>query len=113
MIIDTSGFCSNELRKLGLLLNFAASTYGIDSDQLQCGVNQSSGNTWIWSEDWNYSLFIRISGNDTIEVCYSDLNNGEEYFFKAPNNILSLEAEISLIQDAIKEGDEETLADYR
>jgi hypothetical protein len=112
MIIDTSGFCSNELRKLGILLTFASEHYGIDSAELQCGVNQNSGNTWIWSEDWNYSLFIRICGNDQIEVCFTD-NQGEEYFFEAPNNPITLQETITIIQEAIREGDEDVLVEYR
>jgi hypothetical protein len=49
----------------------------------ECRVNQNSGNTYLWLEQYPVSLYLPISFdgpiNENIWVLYSDAMNGEEY----------------------------------
>lgn len=46
----------------------------------QAGVNQNSGNVWIWSEDWSGCVYCSI-GFD-VAWCYSCPDCGEEHDFE-------------------------------
>lgn len=46
----------------------------------QAGVNQSSGNVWVWSDDWPGCVYCSL-GFD-VAWSYSCGNCGEEYDFK-------------------------------
>ena len=67
--LDRLALCIQAVRKAGL---------SIDKDA-QAGVNQSSGNVYIWSEDWPGCVYCSI-GMD-IAWSYSCPNCGEEFDF--------------------------------
>lgn len=46
----------------------------------QAGVNQSSGNVWVWSEDWPGCVYCSIGFDVT--WCYSCPDCGEEHDFE-------------------------------
>lgn len=53
---------------------------GLSTDKYtQAGVNQSSGNVWVWSEDWAGCVYCSI-GFD-VAWCYSCPECGEEHDF--------------------------------
>ena len=53
---------------------------GLKTDKYtQAGVNQSSGNVWVWSEDWQGCVYCSI-GFD-VAWSWSCPNCGEEYEF--------------------------------
>lgn len=45
----------------------------------QAGINQSSGNVWVWSEDWTGCVYCSIGFN--VAWSYSCPDCGEEYDF--------------------------------
>ncbi len=63
-----------------------ADMLGYPHEGRQYGYNDMHGNTYVWSEDANYSIFISDFHGGEIEFCYSDYNDGEE--------LLMTEAEI-------------------
>jgi hypothetical protein len=73
----TSNLCSNATRKIGLLIT-KASELGMD---LSCyGVadeNTSSGNVYLWLEDYPFTLYIGL-GSDSIYALWTNSNDGEE-----------------------------------
>lgn len=69
--------CSNALRKAALLIT-KASDLGMNiSGYGEIGENQSSGNVYMWLEDYPFTLYIGL-GSDTIYANWSNPNNGEE-----------------------------------
>jgi hypothetical protein len=88
MNINTENMCSNEIRKIGLLLN-EASRLGMDLGGYgETGVNQSNGNVYLWLEDYPFALFIDL-GSDDIQACWTDSNNGNEEFTETTNMSLN------------------------
>ena len=73
----TSNLCSNATRKVGLLIT-KASELGMD---LSCyGVadeNTSSGNVYLWLEDYPFTLYIGL-GSDSIYAVWTNSDNGDE-----------------------------------
>jgi hypothetical protein len=69
--------CNNAYRKVALLVT-KASDLGMD---LSCyGVadeNQTSGNVYLWLEDYPFTLYIDL-GSDDINACFTDVETGEE-----------------------------------
>lgn len=69
MEIKTENMCSNEIRKVALIMTRVTEKLGWDlSGYGQTGVNTSSGNTYVWLEDYPVTPYIGLSGDD--EVCY-------------------------------------------
>jgi hypothetical protein len=69
MEIKSEKMCSNEIRKVGLIITRISEKLGWDvSGYGQADVNQSSGNTYVWLEDYPVTPYISLSGDD--EVCY-------------------------------------------
>lgn len=95
--------CSNELRKVALLIT-KASELGMDlSSYGELGVNQSNGNVYLWNENYNFSLFIDL-GDDTIQACWTNFNNGDEEIIDATNESLySLEDWVRNNQNKMEE----------
>ena len=78
MEITNKNLCSNELRKIALLMT-KASDLGMDiSGYGVADVNQYSGNTYLWLEDYPFTLFITL-GDDSIWANWSSPMNGEEH----------------------------------
>ena len=78
MKITTHTMTSNEIRKIALILTKAADM-GMDiAGYGEAAVNQSSGNVYLWLEDYPFTLYIGPSGGDRIYACWSNPENGEE-----------------------------------
>ena len=83
---------------------------GLSIDQYtQAGVNQSSGNVWIWSEDWPGCVYCSI-GFD-VAWSYSCSYCGEEYDFDTYREMEQFAARMNDHHDgrcdACREDDEE------
>jgi hypothetical protein len=69
--------CSNEARKIGMLITKAAEL-GMDvSGYGNADVNLNSGNVYLWLEDYGFTLYIGLN-SDEIFASWSDPENGEE-----------------------------------
>jgi len=72
-----SNLCSNATRKIGLLIT-KASDLGMDiSGYGFADENTSSGNVYMWLEDYPFTLYIGL-GSDTIYALWTNPNDGEE-----------------------------------
>jgi len=70
---------SNEIRKAALLIT-RADELGLDLGGYgDVAVNPSSGNVYLWLEDYAFTLFISPGGSDTIWANWSDPYDGEEH----------------------------------
>lgn len=49
--------------RLADCINFAAKNNIAIEEDTQSGVNQNSGNVWLWSEEWSYSILQDIGFN--------------------------------------------------
>ena len=67
--LDRLALCIQAVRKAGLSIDKYA----------QAGVNQSSGNVYIWSEDWSGCVYCSIGMG--VQWSYSCPNCGEEFDF--------------------------------
>ena len=73
----SQNLCSNALRKVALLIT-KASDLGMNiSGYGEAGENQTSGNVYLWLEDYPFTLYIGL-GSDTIYANWTNTNNGEE-----------------------------------
>jgi len=78
MQITSDTMCANEIRKAALLITKAAEI-GMDiSGYGHSAANPYSGNTYLWLEDYPFTLYIGPSGGDTIFAVWSNPDNGEE-----------------------------------
>ena len=78
MTIDFEGMVPNERRKTVKLMQTALDL-NIDLDEyVECGVNQNSGNVWLMHYDYNFVLYIPVSGDD-VWVMTTDNLTGEEF----------------------------------
>ena len=78
MEITTKEMCSNEIRKIGIIIS-KLSELGWQVDGYgQGAVNQSSGNTYVWLQDYPVTPYIGLNDD---EVCFlfSCPNCGEEW----------------------------------
>lgn len=89
MEINNKNLSQFQWQKIGFLIS-EASKLGIDcSGYGFADINNNSGNTYLWLEDYNFSLYIppfcrdktsnELTKHD-IEVCYSCPIDGEEEF---------------------------------
>lgn len=70
---------SNEIRKAARLIT-RADELGMDLGGYgEAAVNPSSGNTYLWLEDYPFALFISPGGSDTIWALWSDPYDGDEH----------------------------------
>jgi len=65
------------LEEVAKLVKYA-DMVGYPYEGRQYGYNDTHGNTYIWSEWANYSIFISDFHGGEIEFCYTDYNDGEE-----------------------------------
>ena len=68
--LDRLALCIRAVRKAGLSIDKYA----------QAGINQGSGNVYVWSEDWAGCVYCSI-GLD-VAWSYSDPDDGEEFDFE-------------------------------
>jgi hypothetical protein len=72
-----SNLCSNATRKIGLLIT-KASDLGMDiSGYGVADENQSSGDVYLWLEDYMFTLYIGL-GSDDVYALWSNPNDGEK-----------------------------------
>lgn len=72
-----SDLCSNAIRKVALLIT-KASDLGMDvSGYGEAAENQTSGNVYLWLEDYSFTLYISL-GSDDVWASWSNPNDGEE-----------------------------------
>lgn len=80
MEIKTENMCSNEVRKIGIILSRVAEKLGWDVSGYGCGsVNENSGNTYVWLEDYRVTPYIDLSGDDKVNYLFSCPECGEEW----------------------------------
>lgn len=81
MEINSKNMCAWELQKAGYLIMIAGQL-GMDvSGYGECSVNPNSGNTYIWLEGYNFTLYMPIScelKKSDIWVVWTDPEDGEE-----------------------------------
>ena len=69
--LDKANFLIQTARKLGMNLK----GYG------EVSVNQNSGYTYLWSEDYPFTLYMPIScelDKESVYVLYTNMENGDE-----------------------------------
>ena len=72
-----SNLCSNAVRKIALLIT-KASDLGMDiSGSGVASENQTSGNVYLWLEDYSFTLYIGL-GSDTVYASWTNWDNGDE-----------------------------------
>jgi hypothetical protein len=87
MEINNKNLCNNELRKIALLMT-KASNLGMDlSSYGFADVNNNSGYTYLWLEDYPFTLFIDLN-TDKIWAVWSHPEDGEETFIEVGNQCL-------------------------
>ena len=89
MIIDTSKFCDWELKKLMKLINLAID---IDFDFQECGLNENSGNVWLFSYDYASCLFADINGSVGVSVTCGECGCESEFWLKEEKSHAAREA---------------------
>jgi hypothetical protein len=89
MEINTEKMDANEKRKISLLLS-KVRNLGMDTSGYGHGaVNQSSGNVWVWLEDYPFTLYIPPCGDDDIYAVWIDPYDGEEHEVLAQGKTLA------------------------
>ena len=84
--IDTTNMSHKQLSNVGRLLVKANQLkWNIVRAPIQIGYNVTHGNTFIWCEDEQYSLFIS-DYDDKIQACYTCFYDGEETTRNVSNN---------------------------
>jgi hypothetical protein len=92
--------CANELRKVAILITKAVGIGMNPSSYGSAGVNGTNGNVYIWLEDYPFSLFIDLSGDDTIQACWSSFYTDDEETIDASDMTLhDLEAWADALND--------------
>ena len=91
MEIITEHFDSKQFKNAGYLL-VKAGALGMDLNGYgNLAYNNRSGNTYLWLEDYNFTLFIS-DFDSTIKALYSCPYDGEEVERNAGNSLEKLEA---------------------
>lgn len=112
MEFKLSEMCDWERKKAVFLMGVAENDLGMDlSGYGEVAVNQNSGYTYLWIEDYNFSLYMPIN----CELKKSDIyalwfcgycGFEEEYNLKKNDDLAKIEKEISKIEKAhLKESD--------
>ena len=82
MQVELDKMCDWERKKAIYLLGIAENHLGMDcSGYGDLAVNENSGNTYLWLEDYSFCLYLPINCDlriSDIRVCYSDTYDGEE-----------------------------------
>ena len=78
MEINTSKMVANEIRKVGLLIAAASKIKMDTSGYGLVDVNQNSGYTYLWLEDYPFSLYIPPFGDDDVYALWTNPENGDE-----------------------------------
>ena len=78
MDINLKNMCTNEVRKVALLITKAANL-GMDvAGYGAADVNSSSGYVYLWLEDYPFTLYIPPSERNTIYALWTNTENGDE-----------------------------------
>jgi len=84
MEINNSKMCSNEVAKVALLISEASRLERDISGYGMCDVNPTSGNVYLWLEDYQTTLFIGPCDSE-IQYHWSCGSCGEEYNYPEIN----------------------------
>ena len=84
----SSNLCSNALRKTALLIT-KASELGMDiSGYGYADENPNSGAVYLWLEDYPFTLFIDLSGDDEVKAQWVDPSSNDEEIISAEGESL-------------------------
>ena len=78
METNTKLTCDNEIRKVGVLITTATKLGMIISGYGFADVNASSGNTYLWLEDYPFTLYIPPCGEDEVYAVWTNSYDGDE-----------------------------------
>ena len=93
--IDTKNMSRKQLLNVGRLIAKAGELeFPIDSDMTQVGYNNAYGNTYLWCEGVQYTLFIS-DFDGRIKAMYSCPYDGEEVERLAGNDEVKLDKWVS------------------
>ena len=87
MELLTKDFNNAEKQKANLLMSKAVD---LDMDFTCYGElarNNSNGNIYLWLEDYDFSLFIRPCESDQVEICWTDMIDGNEEIVELKESI--------------------------
>jgi hypothetical protein len=74
-----TNLCSNEVRKVALLIT-KASELGMDIGGYgYAAANTNTGVVYLWLEDYPFHLYIDL-GDDTIYAGWTNYDNGDEHW---------------------------------
>ena len=95
LTVNTENMSRKQLLNVGRLIAKAGELeFPIDSDMTQVGYNNVYGNTYLWCEGVQYTLFISDFGS-RIKVLYSCPYDGEETERLAGNDETKLDKWVS------------------
>ena len=78
MDINFENMCNNEIRKTGLLITKASDLRMDLTSYGEIGVNESSGNVYLWVEDYPFTLYIPVCEGNTVYALWMNTENGDE-----------------------------------
>lgn len=87
MIQFPQNITENELDKMLVMIR-KFKKLGYDVSKLECGVNESYGNVWVSTEDYDVTMFIKPSGSANVPSIYLNYScpiDGEETQIKVKN----------------------------
>jgi hypothetical protein len=97
MNFNTQTMVNNEIRKLGLLIT-EASRLGMElTGYGEADVNANTGNVYIWSDDYPFSLYIGLN-DDKVFALHSHYETGDE-----TEKLVSLEDNVHTLYDWAKD----------
>lgn len=105
--IDTKHMSTKQLKNVGRLITKAGELdFPIDSAMTQIGYNATYGNTFLWCEDIQYTLFIS-DFDSRIKALYSCPYDGEEVERLAGNDASKLDKWVNklVVKSEAKEQD--------
>ena len=104
MQFDSTNMTSNEIRKAALLI-VRADELGMDLGGYgEAAVNKSSGNVYLWLEDYPFTLYVGPCNRDRIQACWTNPETGEEEFIDAHDMTLhNLEEWAEALTQSIEE----------
>ena len=104
MEINTSKMVPNEICKVGLLLTAASKLEMDTSGYGLVDVNQNSGYTFLWLEDYPFTLCIQPFGNDDVYALWTNSENGEEEEIKiGDQNLYDLYDWVEKLEQSVSE----------
>jgi hypothetical protein len=83
MICDIMKMCQWEREKAVFLMSIAEERFNLDLEGYgELGMNENSGNVYLWLEDSQFTLFMPVNCElklEDVQVMVTDINTGEEF----------------------------------